>query len=497
VTALPSSGQHRRTPAQAPFSLDLIDALPLKSLLSHAHAHPKVFGSIYPALLSLVVSQVPAIFCVQSLLLEEELLGRSRGTGGLSCTTLPAAVFGMSAIHIPELEQLSEEPQLGLIEEFLRSGDTDQQVVACLALSHLQPAAQHAAAEPFVMAIVAHICQPHEAGPDQRLCILFPVIWESMFIEAPFELALVLVNALQQDGTVLSHRDVVRNPLLTLEAKDSALASPPVLRCLLQALSLYMNSSKSHLSSAVAENLPAKLEEREAKHEELAAIVLTQDSAAIQLLLELCLEPASPPSAWQGGGGHAALEETRLLICEFVHELFIEHPLLIKLVHFQGYEPSLLAMCAQGIPSMHLCLDFLPELLQQPQPRQCAFGVLLAGVLISQYPLPTSLPVAHQVLGILSSIKENSPLEPYVAELLPSLEAICCAFPVLTPDAVHTLMLLKQRLHGSEASDRVVAPQSRGAAPDIMQVTFQSIVRDHVLSVSRPPPDSIPLVGSF
>lgn len=68
-------------------------------------------------------------------------------------------------------------------------------------------------------------------------------------------------------------------------------------------------------------------------------------------------------------------------------------------------------MCVAGIPSMHLCLDFLLELLQQPNASQRAFGILLAGSLIDQYPLPTSLPIAHQVCT-------QSPISLHVKSLL-------------------------------------------------------------------------------
>ena len=39
---------------------------------------------------------------------------------------------------------------------------------------------------------------------------------------------------------------------------------------------------------------------------------------------------------------------------------------MAKLIHFQGYPPSLLSLTVPGIPSMHICLDFVPQLLNQP-----------------------------------------------------------------------------------------------------------------------------------
>lgn len=34
---------------------------------------------------------------------------------------------------------------------------------------------------------------------------------------------------------------------------------------------------------------------------------------------------------------------------------------------WQGYPCELLALTVAGIPSMHICLDFIPELIAQPE----------------------------------------------------------------------------------------------------------------------------------
>lgn len=69
-----------------------------------------------------------------------------------------------------------------------------------------------------------------------------------MFSIAPFELARALVNATQRNGHRHTDKDLVCNPLIALQAKDAAVSNPPIVRCLLQALTLYLNSSKTQLS---------------------------------------------------------------------------------------------------------------------------------------------------------------------------------------------------------------------------------------------------------
>jgi hypothetical protein len=54
----------------------------------------------------------------------------------------------------------------------------------------------------------------------------------------------------------------------------------------------------------------------------------------------------------------------------FIHQQFLSNPLLIKLVHFQGYPTHILPTAIEGVASMHACLDFVPELLHQPHHDQ-------------------------------------------------------------------------------------------------------------------------------
>ena len=71
-------------------------------------------------------------------------------------------------------------------------------------------------------------------------------------------------------------------------------------------------------------------------------------------------------------------------IFAFIHQLFIDTPLLIKLVLFQvcdtqryfsqhsstplsqGFDPALVDVVVEEVASMHTCLDFVSELLLQP-----------------------------------------------------------------------------------------------------------------------------------
>ena len=51
-------------------------------------------------------------------------------------------------------------------------------------------------------------------------------------------------------------------------------------------------------------------------------------------------------------------------------QVFIAEPEMVKLVHFQGYPEQLLPVVVAGVPSMHICLKFIPELVTQPDTQK-------------------------------------------------------------------------------------------------------------------------------
>lgn len=55
--------------------------------------------------------------------------------------------------------------------------------------------------------------------------------------------------------------------------------------------------------------------------------------------------------------------DIQCIICSFIHQMFIENSNLAELVHFQGYPKQLIPILVRGVPSMHICIDFVPKLL--------------------------------------------------------------------------------------------------------------------------------------
>ena len=212
----------------------------------------------------------------------------------------------------------------------------------------------------------------------------------------PIELGLLTINLLRQSNeqingatdsdklqkdsknknTIFSYSDIVNDPLIILRCDKRVFQSPTLLHVLLQTLSCFLIASKKHLVIQ-AQTSPVG----GSKQEELNTLLYAQYSAVIQILLEFSnselLLSCVPGIA----------EEIRTLICEFLHAQFIEQPLLVKLIHYQTYDPQLLPILVEGVPSMHVCLMYIPEFLLQPERSKQLFAIRLATTLFRKYPL--------------------------------------------------------------------------------------------------------------
>jgi hypothetical protein len=70
----------------------------------------------------------------------------------------------------------------------------------------------------------------------------------------------------------------------------------------------------------------------------------------------------------------------------------------------QGYPSELIEVIVKGVPSMHICLDFLQELMQQPSLNKQIFAIQLLSHLCIQYALPKSLNLCIMALNLLYAL---------------------------------------------------------------------------------------------
>lgn len=271
----------------------------------------------------------------------------------------------------------------------------------------------------------------------------------------PRRLWALTIKSLVDDFSSLTKIDVAEDPLQIMRCDERVFRCAPVYAIVLRVLRASLASSRSQLTQHLQSN--PKLDAHgqivsEPDREEMCrATIAAQESAAVQMLLETCMEndqdKCIPGRRW-------ALQEVRSLVCSYLHQVFIADTVLCKLVHFQGYPSELLEIVIKGVPSMHICLDFLQELMQQPSLKKQIFAVQLLSHLCVQYALPkslnlcvTALNLLYALLGGISSSQRVKLFKP----VLPALVRISEAFPSLIDDIVNLLMQLA-RICESQAS---------------------------------------------
>lgn len=312
----------------------------------------------------------------------------------------------------------------------------------------------------------------------------------------PRKLWVMTVNALKrtQDNIFelrsLEHSwdELVLDPLITLRCDARVFRCATLLNITLNILNAFLAASRRCLQDHMYEQ-PRQIDLRsleELRH----TLIHAQTSAAIQILLEYCLpredeqlylklrelesNAFSNNYAQQQQDCGLNPEQEYILarfdasvncVCEHLHQVFIADTNLAKLVHFQTYPSELLSTTSDKIPSMHICLDFIPELLSQPDITKQVFVIELTSHLCEKYAITKSLNVAKLCFNVSFTMLQllNSERRAlFFIPVLPALLRICNVFPILRDDAEIVLAQIDQvsRAHMASTSSRL----SLGAA---------------------------------
>ncbi|EIE77406.1 hypothetical protein RO3G_02110 [Rhizopus delemar RA 99-880] len=216
--------------------------------------------------------------------------------------------------------------------------------------------------------------------------------------------------------------------------------------------------------------LPVWLHHTHFNSRNVLALTNAQDTAMLQLLLELCLETPTDKN------NKECLEKSRRLICSFIHSIFIDgdrEMILAKILHFQTYSTELIPIVVDLIPSLYIVLGFIPELTRQPQVDKQVFGILLACYLCEKYPLENYLMTAEKyVLPRLMKIafpitKEGHPSptcmpSEALVQAIPGFVHLARAFPHFGPQILRAFDNIAKGLPqpkefiGQESSSKII-----------------------------------------
>lgn len=115
------------------------------------------------------------------------------------------------------------------------------------------------------------------------------------------------------------------------------------------------------------------------------------------------------------------------------------------------YPPEIIPVLVLGVPSMHVCGDFLGELLEHPALEKQVFAVQVLGSLGKRYAIPKMLGVARLVLGkgqdMCDSDSESRLM--FFTPTLRSIANLCAAFPLLADNVIGLFLRVRTLLHPS------------------------------------------------
>uniref|UniRef100_A0A8D2L271 Integrator complex subunit 2 n=1 Tax=Varanus komodoensis TaxID=61221 RepID=A0A8D2L271_VARKO len=464
------------------YSSALMDQIPIKHLIRQAQGLQQELGGLHSSLLRLLATNYPHLCIVDDWICEEHITGTDALLRRMLLTSAAKK-------HSPEQLREAFSALQGSHTKVLQVLEH----LTCLSAGELIP---------FAEALASNMNQLLYPGVPRRVLQMVNRLWMTLNTVMPRRLWVMTANALQPSVKMTrqqkyTQKDLMIDPLTVLRCDPRVHRCPPLMDITLHMLNGYLLASKAYLSAHLKEtadqdirpsqNSVMGLEAVDVTREELKnALLAAQDSAAIQILLEICLPveeekcqggPSDRPLRSAQGSSPCGeeeedsllcnLREVQCLICCLLHQMFIADPNIAKLVHFQGYPCELLPLTVAGIPSMHICLDFIPELIAQPELEKQIFAIQLLSHLCIQYALPKSLSVARlaiNVMGTLLTVLTEAKRYAFFMPTLPCLVSFCQAFPPLYEDIISLLIQIGQVC----ASD--VATETRDFDPVITRL---------------------------
>ncbi|XP_003370764.1 putative phagocyte signaling-impaired protein [Trichinella spiralis] len=202
----------------------------------------------------------------------------------------------------------------------------------------------------------------------------------------------------------------------------------PIFKILLRVLHCYFSAARLAVEQKIVINTlvgggkrkpgrscstPAIFEENNTSvGESVRKYAILNEVLCIQTLLDSCMPDNEQIS----------IEEREVLVhlCNFLHQVFIAEPMLIKAIHHQvilffsfflidrsifqytkGYSTKLISIIVRNVPSMHVCFDWIKQLITMSDLQIKIFSVELLSHLCVEHPIEKAYRCAEFLLNVL------------------------------------------------------------------------------------------------
>uniref|UniRef100_A0A8R1TRG6 Integrator complex subunit 2 n=1 Tax=Onchocerca volvulus TaxID=6282 RepID=A0A8R1TRG6_ONCVO len=252
-------------------------------------------------------------------------------------------------------------------------------------------------------------------------------IWKRLENVVPQSLCEATICAWSADE--LNHDMLIEQPLFLFRCDERLFENDLLFPCYLRILSFYLSASRTFLLQKLQMNQNGRDDQRVEREELTRSLIGAQDSAVVQILLEIC--------------GRFRNVTVHRLCCAHIHQMFIADPVLSKLVHFQGYPLRLIPLAVREIPSMHICLEFVHEILALADISKRVFAIVLIAELAQQYKIESSFIRVELLLDVLATLSRALTTDENLCLLsraVPSLGRMMSLFPQISADIAHLLI---------------------------------------------------------
>lgn len=294
------------------YSNDFLSELPIKYLLQQAQRNQHEFSGLFSPLLRLLITHFPHLSLVDDWIEEEKITVTQK-------SSKPITTF-----HVIEaFEEIESCPSkvIKLLQLMLQRVPTD--------------------IWPLSDTFIQYFRRILGSSVPRLIQNLYNQVWIRLNTVLPRRLWAMSITALMPDDNVLkkhlqSQDSTQFDPLQVLRCDERVFRSPDALAIVLRILQASLAASKCQLSRHILDKplleKNGQVQSENEREELKTALVASQESAAVQILLEACIETQEDRTFV---GREWALREVRGVICSFIHHVFISEPSLAKLVHFQ------------------------------------------------------------------------------------------------------------------------------------------------------------------
>ncbi|KRX58445.1 Integrator complex subunit 2, partial [Trichinella sp. T9] len=216
----------------------------------------------------------------------------------------------------------------------------------------------------------------------------------------------------------------------------------PIFKILLRVLHCYFSAARLAVEQKIVINAlvgggkrkpgrssssPAIFEENNTSvGESVRKYAILNEVLCIQALLDSCM-PVNE---------QISIEEREVLVhlCNFLHQVFIAEPMLIKAIHHQGYSTKLISIIVRNVPSMHVCFDWIKQLITMSDLQIKIFSVELLSHLCVEHPIEKAYRCAEFLLNVLYTMLdklESKQVLLFYSKILQAVMRICRIFQSL------------------------------------------------------------------